>query len=686
MPKQRPETGRNPFVFRGFRRPRGRSRVVAKSRRPIVEQLEGRVVRAVFGLPWMDPTHLTLSFAPDGTSIVGAQSDLFQTLDSEFPTSASWQDLIVQAFQTWATQTNVSIGLTTDSGAPFGVAGLSQGDPRFGDIRIGAIPLASDVMAITVPPDPYFSGTLSGDMILNSSANLTPGDLFAVAQHEAGLCLGLGESTDPTSAMYSFLNPQATLSPGDIQNIQALYGTPDPDPNASNSSFATAAPISEPILYIGQTPLVAYGDHATASNTDFFSVSPPALYAGSVTIQLQTSGISFLQPQLDVCDQNGNLLGQAQSTSEVGDVVSVTLPQVNPFQRYYIEVSSPAQNVFGIGRYALSVTFNGRSLINPSSLPGILSGPYDSLSAGDLAGLLTNPAGVLFNSNLHTNGTIPTAEPLQPEPGYPTNSRYVTVASLGDLPDVEFYRIQAPRAPAGQTDVLTVGLTAMPIDGIVPIATIYDAYGNPVSTQILLNGDGTYIVQATGLNPGAPYYLQVSAAPAPAPSVGNYSLVADFNGVPAQPLTFAAGTLSQSSPLAAYSLYIPQTELFQFVLSAGDAGTPTNAQVQLEIYNSTGQLVFSLAGGVGNTVSGASVLLTPGEYQVLVSAANAGGAAWPTISFSLRGANLSDPIGPTPSDPTNEPMYPCPNDPSVYCYCYPDGTYSTTPYEFSSTD
>ena len=111
---------------------------MARSRRLTVETLEARIVRSVLGLPWLDPTHLTLSFAPDGTSIAGDASDLFQTLDSQFPTPASWQDVIVQAFQTWAAQTNVSVGLTTDSGAPFGVAGLMQGDPRFGDIRIGA--------------------------------------------------------------------------------------------------------------------------------------------------------------------------------------------------------------------------------------------------------------------------------------------------------------------------------------------------------------------------------------------------------------------------------------------------------------------------------------------------------------------------------------------------------------------
>ena len=336
----------------------------------VVETLEERIAQSVFGLPWLDPTHLSLSFAPDGTSIDGVPSTLYQTLGSQFPTTATWQDVITQAFQTWAIQTNVSIGLTTDSGDPFGVAGLTQDDSRFGDIRIGARPLAPDVMAITVPPDPYFSGTLSGDMILNSSANLSPGDLYAVVLHEAGLALGLGESTDPTSAMYSYLNPQATLSPTDIQNIQALYGTPAPDPNGSNHSLATASPISEPPLYLGLTPAVAYGEHTSPSETDFFSVNPPALYIGSATIELQTSGISFLQPQLDVYDQNFNLLAQVQSTSDLGDVVSVTLPHINPFGRYYIEVTSPSQNVFGIGRYALSVTFNNRTAREPEQFAG----------------------------------------------------------------------------------------------------------------------------------------------------------------------------------------------------------------------------------------------------------------------------------------------------------------------------
>ena len=58
---------------------------MAKSRPLIVETLEDRIARAAIGLPWRDPTHLTLSFAPDGTSIAGDSSDLFQ--DSRQPSS-----------------------------------------------------------------------------------------------------------------------------------------------------------------------------------------------------------------------------------------------------------------------------------------------------------------------------------------------------------------------------------------------------------------------------------------------------------------------------------------------------------------------------------------------------------------------------------------------------------------------
>ena len=291
------------------------------------------------------------------------------------------------------------MGLVADNGAPFGVAGLMQGDPRFGDIRIGARPMSPEVMAITVPPDPYMSGTLSGDMILNSSADLNPSDLFDVALHEAGLALGLGESTDPTSVMYPVINPQATLSPSDIQNIQALYGTRAPDPNVQqhdrhrHPDQSTAALPRDDAAGGLRRPR-----HALGYRLLLGAAAPALLRAG----HHPAPDLGDQLPATTSCrsiDQNFKLLGEAQSTSDLGDIVSVQLPNVNPFQQYYIEVDSPATDVFGIGRYALSVTYDGRSLVNPASLPAILRGPYDSLSAGDLAGLLGDAGDVLFNND-----------------------------------------------------------------------------------------------------------------------------------------------------------------------------------------------------------------------------------------------------------------------------------------------
>src|SRR3954469_26057071 len=91
-------------------------------RRLGIESLEARAVPATFGVPWSDPSHLTLSFAPDGTKIAGHSSSLFQTMGAQQPT-AVWERATLQAFQTWAVNANINIGLVADSGQAFGIAG-----------------------------------------------------------------------------------------------------------------------------------------------------------------------------------------------------------------------------------------------------------------------------------------------------------------------------------------------------------------------------------------------------------------------------------------------------------------------------------------------------------------------------------------------------------------------------------
>jgi predicted Zn-dependent protease len=176
----------------------------SKRHQIILEQLEDRLTPSAYGALWSDPSHLTLSFAPDGTNISGASSNLFSSL-SLSASSAAWEQTILRAFQTWAVYTKVNIGVVGDDGSAFGTAGAVQGDTRFGDIRVGAQLLPSPAVATTSFVVP--GSTWSGDMVLNTSymfgSETGQYDLFTVALHEAGHVFGLQDSTDTSSVMYA---------------------------------------------------------------------------------------------------------------------------------------------------------------------------------------------------------------------------------------------------------------------------------------------------------------------------------------------------------------------------------------------------------------------------------------------------------------------------------------------------
>jgi hypothetical protein len=639
-------------------------------------------VPATFGVPWHDASNLTLSFAPDGTAIAGHTSSLFQAMDAQEPTAA-WQRAVLQAFQTWAVNANINIGLVADSGDPFGVAGQAQHDPRFGDIRVGAQPMAPDALSVSVPNDPTLSSTWTGDVLINSNDQFGGNnlDVVSVLLHEAGHVFGIGDSTDPNSPMYSQYTGAQNLTSQDIKNLQALYGVRAPDSHegsSGNNSMSKATQIQPPGSYTGTTPLVVYGDVGSNQDVDFYAAKPPSNYNGPITFRLQSAGISLLTPRLTVLDANGNVLGDAQATSGLGDVVTVHLNQSSPNATYYLEVRGATQDVFGIGSYGLAVTFDAANTVAPSSLDSVLRGPYQALSPNDLYTLLTNPGQALFN-NGHNDGS---AVQLAPTTGYAQNTHFETVGSIATTSDVDLYRIQPPNTQNGQTLVLTATVRALSPNGTTPRVTILDGNQNPVNAQILANDGGTFTVQATGLKSGGNYFLQVTPNGSPTGSVGNYALDAEFGTASANLATFATGSLTPSAAQQSYNLYVGESQLMQFVLSANAAGAPAGTAMQMTVTDSAGNVVYTLTAAAGDTVSGPALFLTPGAYKVRFSLLGVTDGSTPPVAYRLLGEGFSDPIGPVTVDPTLTPVYTSPTMPGYFTY--PDGTTTTDPFLFVS--
>src|SRR5262249_32979398 len=134
------------------RSPRPKPPHVAKRtsrlRRLQLEMLEPRLMLSGDSLLLANDAYLTLSFAADGVSIAGQCNSLAAKFNALAPEDI-WREAILRAFQTWALRTNADIGVVSDGGQPFGTPGPARDDPRFGDIRVGAIAMDPTVGAVS---------------------------------------------------------------------------------------------------------------------------------------------------------------------------------------------------------------------------------------------------------------------------------------------------------------------------------------------------------------------------------------------------------------------------------------------------------------------------------------------------------------------------------------------------------
>jgi hypothetical protein len=610
-----------------------------RSCRLTLERLEDRDLLATWGVPWPNPQHVTVSFVPDGTQVYDYQSSLFQTLNSQATTSV-WETAILQALQTWAVNTNINLAVVNDGGQPIGTSGLIQGDSRFGDIRIAAQPLGSQVVAITGPFD-LMAGTQAGDMILNSSDFGTGSgglyDLFSVALHEAGHSFGLPDITsDQTSAMYAVYSGIRTgLNPSDIAQIQSLYGGPRiPDGlegTTGNSTFATAATLTVP-----NQP----ADITTSTEADFFKFVVPSYSSGTMTVQVQASGISLLTSRLTVFNAMQQAVSSTASTDPLHNDVTISISNAMPGSTYYFEVQGARSDAFGIGGYRLKV--------NISALSPLMITSFDTV--------YTNTSSTTVSPDNNANNTIATAMSLDVAPyiGSQGFNRAI-MAGVWNSTDVDFFQVVAQPTATGAASTMVAMVSAVNGSTLLPHLTVFDQTGTLVNAGILVNDSGTYVVQVVNATPNATYYVEVSADPyAGLNNTGTYLLGVDYIATPIVLTQFATDILSGSSNQDFYTMSVPVTQITHFVLSASDPAATVPTAVRMTIYDQYGNIIFTLDAIAGQTVSD-NVYLTQGTYTISFVAATNDGSALSPFTYNLLGETITDPLDAIPINPLSPP-------------------------------
>ncbi len=612
-----------------------------------IECLERRDLPSLFGVAWPDAEHLTLSFVPDGTSTALGASDLSALLNQAGSTTA-WKTEILRAFQTWAVNANINIGLVNDGGEALGAPGAVQGDPRFGDIRVVAAPTHSDEVT-SAGPFSWVGTTLAGDVMFDDAKPYSIGnvagdyDIYSVMLHEAGHSLGLEQATDAGSVMNEDYSYYTGLSAGDIANIQALYGarTPDAfDAAHCNNTSATASVLTSQLSGAGLR-YTANGDLTTLGDVDYYKFTAPLGFNG-VTLNLQAKGLSLLLPSVTVYDSAGRVVASALTRDPLNNDLTLQFKAPLLGATYTVKVDNATQDVFGIGSYRLTVdtTLLGATL---PVLPALLSPVVDTLT-----------------NTLATATTLLSVSPQQPDQRFDAVYR----GAIQSSKDTDYFKIRAPlTSPGGPTNfnVIVWGLDSTPLD---PRIHLYDSQGNPIAFEVLANQFGLMSVQIQNVTPGQWYYIQVSARnPGGANDTGNYTLGADFNQTAPVTPTWVAGDTLAPAATETGSLTVNESDgaMYQFLLNAQSTGAGV---VNMTILDASGNTVLSFNASAGQPLTTAVTYLAEGTYTIKFTYQS--GAA--PLRYDLLMLQLSYDVGPYPSttlspggsSPSSPPASPAP--------------------------
>jgi hypothetical protein len=635
------------------------------SARLAAEVLECRAMPATFGVAWPDARNLSVSFPTDDASI-GAYGNSLRELLDQVADRKVWQETVLRAFQTWAVQANINIGLTPDRGDTFGTVGLSVNDPRFGEIRIGAFPQPG-VLASALPYQ-QTAGTWSGDVFLNTQTNWFLGDwssggpitvpdanakgpaveLFSVLLHEAGNSLGVADNAVRGTVMYTdYQGPRGLLTARDINAIRSIYGVRrDVYESTSNGTRSTATPIVYRPGFTGATPHAVRGSLNSLTDADFYRFRP-VTGRDQVTVRLQVAGISLLKATLEVYDNRGNKISDIKADSIFDNNLQITLSSLQQGRDYFVRVARNSSDVFAVGDYQLELDYR-----DPSQQPSIVPPEYDA-DASDEDDAAVNYVSVdqlfstgLVSRELNTNETLATASTLETTPGYLAGTRYEVVASLGQQTDRDFYRFRTPTTASG---LLNIDLNPLGSTPISPNIVVMNSNGDRVAARVLEKAGRGLSVQITNPVKNAEYIVAVLHRENSTVTSGNYALTVDLSTEAASMKElFRGNVVGGQSDFS--RLETSKSQLFRFDLSA--TATTSNEGVQLTFFDArTRDAVFTISVGAGLTTT-EYIWLAQGNYVIQAVARTRRGVTAGRVNFRLLADGISDDQGPNPIDPT----------------------------------
>ena len=325
----------------------------------------------LMGGQWDNSRPITFSIAPDGQVWDRGTNNVNAVLNAQYG-GTSWQKEVAVALQTWAVSANLNFASVPDGPYGWNIQGESQGDSRFGDIRVAGYEFANNPVAQTYGPPPN-GWTAGGDVKINTADRFGPNgqyDLPSVLIHEVGHSLGLGESPQPASIMYSYYSgARHDLSSYDVEGIQSIYGPRVADSFQSRgqgvspgSAVGLAASFNS-----GGLAVVDGLSLASIGSSEYFSVTAPNRHGATLQVNAVANGHSLMSPKVSVIDAaTGETLAVDAHPDQYGNTSTVYVPGTQAGHRYLIVVTGATQDIFAVGDYSLQAAFSGGTSLAPT--------------------------------------------------------------------------------------------------------------------------------------------------------------------------------------------------------------------------------------------------------------------------------------------------------------------------------